>query len=309
MTVYPSLPLNTVSALFVTSYLTSAFIHPRLSSPPSQRHRPRSCNGSNEQEILSEITIALRRMQDDLLSNPPKLKPIKEQHQHIDHDREITTEKLVKETLLCSRLPFSLNRTTVATSIIPDAGRGLFASENIAKGELITCYPGDALLCEYQQEEQEEAHDDETAELEWEDDDDLEEIVLWGNHVSKNDRLDDDEVFDGTDEGLPPLVSYAASVDDVYSVMGMPSLDGDPAYYGHFANDGAGHVAFQKGDGNMGVEEMISLYVEKSLELSNARHNPLAGGLHLGTFATKNITKGDEILVTYGSEYWMDYEF
>jgi hypothetical protein len=55
----------------------------------------------------------------------------------------------------------------------------------------------------------------------------------------------------------------------------------------------------------MGVEKMISLHVEKSLELSNVRHNPLAGGLHLGTFATKNIKKGDEILVTYGPEYWM----
>lgn len=242
-------------------------------------------------------------MRDDLLSDPSKLKPIKQQHESVNvDDEELSPVVLVQETLLSSRLSLKLNRTRVAESNLPDAGRGLFATQDIGKGELITCYPGDALLCEYKAEiiyEEELFEDDES------------EVILWGDHVDANDIVEDDEVFDGTDETTPPLVSYAASVNDVYSVMGMPSLDNDPAYYGHFANDGGGHIALEGVGEAMGLEEMLSLYVEKSMEAANARHVPLGGngGLHLGTVAIKDIKKNDEVLVTYGPEYWMCLDF
>jgi|SaaInl74LU_5_DNA_1037368.scaffolds.fasta_scaffold20984_2 hypothetical protein len=35
---------------------------------------------------------------------------------------------------------------------------------------------------------------------------------------------------------------------DVYSVMRHLSLDDNPAYIGHFANDGAGHLAYEMSD-------------------------------------------------------------
>jgi hypothetical protein len=83
--------------------------------------------------------------------------------------------------------------------------------------------------------------------------------------------------------------------------MGHPSLNDNPAYFGHFANDGAGHIALQSKVGDCGgIEEIISSYVSESLQLSNARHEPISGGLHLGTVATKDIKNGEEVLVTYG---------
>ena len=297
-----------------------------------------------EQEQINDSTVAkirqtLQKLQEHLLANPSKLQPILDQHldsssssnnEADDSDREATPneEQLVKETLLSTRLPdlsLTLNRTCIGPSTIEGAGRGLFATEDIAKGGLITCYPGDALLCEYGELAFDEEDDDggeeefifDEEDLDFEDDeyyeedtDYAEEVVLWGDHVDITYRMDEDEVFDGSSIDDPPLTSYAASVDDVYSVMGMPDLDDDPAYFGHFANDAAGHIALQSavgGDDVGGIEEIISSYVSESLELSNARHIPI-GGLHLGTVATKDIRKGEEVMVTYGPEYWMNFD-
>ncbi|KAL7493045.1 hypothetical protein ACHAWT_002285 [Skeletonema menzelii] len=305
----------------------SAFL---LNWPPSTHHHHRTIHKSSIKSIntpsdddstVAQISHTLQNLQKDLLANPSKLQPILEQHQHEEEDFELSSEDLVKETLLSTRLPdLELNRTRIGPSTIDGAGRGLFATEDIAKGELITCYPGDALLCEYSEldtGEEEEDFDEEDIDFEDEDyydeeADYVEEVVLWGTHVDESDRIEEDEVFDGiADEDLPPLTSYAASVNDVYSVMGMPVLDTDPAYYGHFANDGAGHIAIQTGvdeAARMGIEEIISSYVSESVELSNAIHKPIADGLHLGTFASKNIKKGEEVMVTYGPDYWMAFE-
>jgi hypothetical protein len=307
-------PGNALAAALTHSILASSFrsvcafiIHTSQTSLPRSHCRCATQISIGGIEINDDFAMQLhfnlQKMRDDLLSNPSKLKSIKQQHEsnNVD-DEELSPDALVQETLLSSRLPLKLNRTRVADSNLPDAGRGLFATQDIAKGELITCYPGDALLCEYKEDitdEEELFQDDES------------EVILWGDHVDSNDIVEDDEVFDGTDDTSAPLVSYAATVNDVYSVMGMPSLDNDPAYYGHFANDGGGHIALEGVDEAMGVEEMLALYVEKSVEVANARHVPLGGydGLHLGTVAIKDIKKGDEILVTYGPEYWMDLNF
>jgi hypothetical protein len=240
-------------------------------------------------------------------------------------DTYLTTEERVYETLLSSRLdlPF-LNRSVVGPSEIEGAGRGLFAIEDIKEGDVITCYPGDALLCELPSSSTEEENGDS---YDFEDDEyeAVDEVVLWGAHVPKQDRWDDDTVFDGT-EANPPLTSYAVTVNDVYSVMGHPSLDDNPAYIGHFANDGAGHLAYEKNDStkNMeaslelgldtessefGVEDNIAAYVLKSFDVANAMHQPLdADEFHMVTVATRDIKKGEEILVTYGPDYWIsDY--
>lgn len=48
--------------------------------------------------------------------------------------------------------------------------------------------------------------------------------VIWGAHVSNANIWDDEAVFAGT-ESSPPLTSYSVSVDDLYSVMGLPNTD------------------------------------------------------------------------------------
>mmetsp|Transcript_29585 Transcript_29585/g.59455 ORF Transcript_29585/g.59455 Transcript_29585/m.59455 type:complete len:343 (-) Transcript_29585:44-1072(-) len=333
--------LMSVAAIAAASLVTpssvlfcaSAFI---LNPLPSAHHRTISIHHSsidsinndhsNNVSAAAQISRTLQDIEKDLLANPSKLQPILEQHD--DDDREPTPNELAKETLLSTRLPnLPLNRTCTGPSTIEGAGRGLFAMEDIAKGELITCYPGDALLCDYSELEEEDFDEDDEEEEDFDDEEDIdfedddycdeeadyiEEVVLWGEHVDATDRLEEDEVFDGiVDKDLPPLTSYAATVDDVYSVMGMPILDNNPAYYGHFANDGAGHIAIQTGVADAarrGIEEIISSYVSESVELSNARHKPIADGLHLGTFASKDIKKGEEVMVTYGPDYWMTFE-
>ncbi|KAL7530228.1 hypothetical protein ACHAXR_007098 [Thalassiosira sp. AJA248-18] len=189
-------------------------------------------------------------------------------------------EQIVREVLLSSRLSglHFLNRSQVRPSQIFGAGRGLFATEDIPKGNVITCYPGDALLVKADKYG--------------------EDILLWGTHVEKADVWDEDAVFVGT-ESSPPLTSYSVSVDECYSVLGHPSLDDNPAYYGHFANDGASidelGLDFDEG---LGVEENIAAYVGKSKEVRNAMHVTFRGGAHKVTVATRDIKAGEEILVT-----------
>ena len=93
----------------------------------------------------------------------------------------IRNEQTIRETILSSRLPELqnfLNKSEVRPSSILGAGRGLFAIEDIPKGEVITCYPGDALLCKSE--------------------DDVVEDLLWGAHVAEADILDEETVFVGS---------------------------------------------------------------------------------------------------------------
>ena len=210
----------------------------------------------------------------------------------------------VQEMLLSTRLSSLmaiLNNTRVDTSTLPNAGRGLFATRAIRANEVITCYPGDALLIskplmggDFDFEGQDEENDDD-----W-----VEETVIWGSHVDPSNRWDEDAVFDGNEE-QNPLTHYACAISDTFTVMGLPALDDDAAYLGHFANDGAGHIALGQGDPTRGVEESISSYVIESVEISNAMHKEV-DGLHMATIATRDIAVDEEILVTYGPEYWLE---
>jgi hypothetical protein len=285
-----------------------------------------------ECRIISQISQLLKDTQLELLSDPSKL-----QRRHpqstVDADnkmRKMDPKQMAHEAILSSRLhlPF-LHRTKLGPSRIDGAGRGLFAIENISKGEAISCYPGDAILYELPSSEDEEDDTSETEDDEDgydEDEEGTETICLWGAHVLPSHRWDEDKVFDGT-ESTPPLTSYAVSVDDLYSIMGHPQLDDNPAYFGHFANDGAGEFAFEgpksqnnkmaalelgldtgedEEDEELGIEGNIAAYVLRSLEVSNAMHRSLVDGLHVVTVATKDIMAGEEIYVTYGPDYWVE---
>jgi len=279
----------------------------------------------NDSEISSQMNKILMETRQELISDASKLKEM--YPQSIDasdnemRDGTLTPEQMANEVLLSARLdlPF-LNRTMVGPSTIEGAGRGLFATEDIAEGEVITCYPGDGLLCQMPDDEADESEDGSGDEEEIYSLD----VVLWGTHVPDKDRWDDDAVFDGT-ETKSPLTAYAVSVDDIYSVMGHPDLDFNPAYAGHYANDGAGHLALEKPNSeaniqaalelgldideeNIGVEDNIAAYVLKSLEVGNGMHKTLGGlELHVATVATRDIKAGDEIFVTYGPDYWLGY--
>lgn len=61
-------------------------------------------------------------------------------------------------------------------------------------------------------------------------------------------------------------------------------------------------------DEELGAEGNIIAYVFKSIEVSNAMHKTIGeDGLHVATVATRDIEAGEEILVTYGPDYWIEY--
>mmetsp|Transcript_23155 Transcript_23155/g.35118 ORF Transcript_23155/g.35118 Transcript_23155/m.35118 type:complete len:260 (-) Transcript_23155:306-1085(-) len=167
---------------------------------------------------------------------------------------------IARMSLLYKRLPnLSLNRTFIGPSKI--AGRGLFARFNCKKGDLLTCYPGDALVISPDDEE------------EW--------VILWGDHVNETREIEE-------------LLGYIIHACDDFGVLGSPSLDQDPAYFGHFANDGASMPL---------TEASLGVYVIDSNEKANAMHESL-DDCHMVTIATRDIAAGEEILVTYGPDYW-----
>jgi len=273
--------------------------HPRSArysnSRPSALHVVDLTDSTTTAEVtLQSLRGTLRRLRADLRTDT-KLRESEAPTSRAD--RNLSPDELARETLLSTRIPnLALCHTRVGPSTIPGAGRGLFATHNVAKGDLITCYPGDALLY--------------TPPGEDEDGEGMDEIVIWGEHVDEVDCWDEDAVFDGSVEGEEgggrPLTDYAIEVCELYTVLALPVLDNDPAYAGHYANDGAGHFAIDSGAMSVGVEEGIAAYVHESIELANAQNRVLEDS-HMVTIATRDITKGEEILVTYGMDFWMEH--
>ncbi len=133
----------------------SAFLHASIPPSPLVHHTIHQSSTVEHHEpfnasTIEEISQTLQTLQKHLLANPEQLQPILSQHldnnsSFIDGDddshREATPnnneEQLVKETLLSTRLSsLELNRTSVGPSTIEGAGLGLFATEDIAKGEV-----------------------------------------------------------------------------------------------------------------------------------------------------------------------------
>ena len=102
------------------------------------------------------------------------------------------------------------------------------------------------------------------------------------------------------------MTSYSVFVDKQYSVLGHPSLDDNSAYYGHFANDGSSMEGMDINE-ELGKEANIAAYLSTSREAANAKHTPFIGDAplhHMVLLATRDIKANDEILVTYGADYW-----
>ena len=128
---------------------------------------------------------------------------------------------------------YALNRTFVGPSEV--AGRGLFALEDVSEGEILTCYPGDALVVFSEQGAQ----------------------VQWGDHVP--DRLKN------ADNEINQEYMLRASSDD-WGIVALPELDKNPMYLGHFANDGA----FSPTN-----SAELSSYVIEANDICNAMHQDL----------------------------------
>jgi hypothetical protein len=89
------------------------------------------------------------------------------------------------------------------------------------------------------------------------------------------------------------------AIRDHWGIVAVPEIDGedDPSYLGHFANDGTRHPPR--------CESELAAYVIESADRANAMHQPCQE-CHMVTVATRDLTAGEEIFVTYGPDYWRE---
>lgn len=156
-------------------------------------------------------------------------------------------------------------------------GNGLFATRHISADELITLYPGDALL----------AWGDEYGGRPGPVGCPLQ--AMYGPHVS--------EVEQASPEFFllrPGARDFEVVCGRRRSIVGDPARSADPAYLGHLANDAA--CLRPGGD--------VAAYEKASDAGANAAHLSLEG-CHFVTVATRPIDAGEEILVSYGEGFWL----
>jgi hypothetical protein len=185
----------------------------------------------------------------------------------IAHFSETYTPQL---SLLRGRLDdLHLSRCTAMPSTIPGSGNGLFATRNIETGELVTLFPGDAILFR---------------------DGEMKEVTgaLFGNSPRQVGSLS------LTDDAAR---AYEIRSSNKHSIVGDPSRTDDFAYLGHIANDGA---ILTKGD-----DLSRTVYSSESAKAANAAFQEVHEGCHIGLFALQPIPKGREIFVSYGEGYWL----
>ena len=176
--------------------------------------------------------------------------------------------ELKKEELLKMKLGLNIDKTYINHSKIH--GNGLFAKVNINKGDIITLYPCDVLA--YYPEEKRETVGYMFSE------------ELQNNEDSKS-KFNTNRAF---------YKDYQYSINNTYSIIGLPEINNNPAYLGHICNDGAqGHSIKDK-----------EIYEKISVIKSNAYYKNICDCM-VAIVAFRDIKINEEILVTYGHGYWI----
>ena len=192
---------------------------------------------------------------------------------HYKTTQELSNEQVCHSMLRTRLADLQLHRCHVQPSTIVHGGQGLFASKTIRKGDLITLYPGDALLL------WSKTVGDFTGNV----------TVLFGKHVALQDanttRVCSDEAR-----------NYEIKIQPNASIVGDEVLKNDPSYLGHMINDGA--ICRET---SMTARQE---YKQKSLEKHNAAIVSIKD-CHYAVMATKDIEANDEIFVSYGEGYWL----
>lgn len=157
-------------------------------------------------------------------------------------------------------------------------GKGLFATDNIKGGSIITFYPGDmSVFYPNEKSDNPEA---------------MSVMVISGSDRLK--KKTGKEIF--SDEDRLKLLDYQIDVDEeYYSIIGDPSFTDNPRYLGHMIND------TMTCSNNLGS---IRDYFGSAHLKTNAIYKVLAN-LLIVIIAEKDIKKNEEILMNYGLSYWL----
>ena len=174
-------------------------------------------------------------------------------------------------------LKFDLDKGYIGKSEIKSAENGLFAKKDILKGEMVTFYPGD--IASYVPNEDKIKHEHVSLET---------YSQRFKTQFEKNIKKERD--------ATAMMNKYTYDVDTNYRIIGSPYFRDDTNYMGHFINDGA----------KLNPTETGKEYLEASLLKSNCGYCHMKD-LLIGIVATENIKKDDEFYITYGVEYWENY--
>jgi len=178
------------------------------------------------------------------------------------------------------RLPnLRLRRCEVRPSAIQGAGLGLFATRPIRQDELITVYPGDALLL------WDASHGGKPGP------EGCDLRSIFGNHITASEQTSLDFFLRRTNAR-----DYEVQTSAMRSIVGDPHRSEDAAYIGHFANDGAALLG--------GDDAQRLSYSLTSAKAMNACFVSLER-CHLVTMATRDIKMDEEVLMSYGEGYWL----
>jgi len=184
--------------------------------------------------------------------------------------------ELKKEDLLKLKLGFDLDKVIIKPSKIH--GNGLFAKQYIKKGEIITIYPCDILVYFPEGDRSK-----------------LNPVIAY---MFSDELKDNQEVKNTFNENKKYYKDYQLVVNESYSIMGIPEIYNNPAYLGHFCNDGArGHTVEDK-----------KIYETISVMKSNAYYKNICDCM-ITIVALRDIKIDEEILVTYGHGYWITRDF
>jgi SET domain-containing protein len=149
-------------------------------------------------------------------------------------------------------------------------GNGLYAKQNIKKGDIITLYPCDVLA--YYPEETKKSV----------------------GYMFSEELKDNEEIKIKFNENRKFYKDYQYAINNTYSIIGMPEINTNTTYLGHICNDGAqGHSEKDK-----------EIYERISVIKSNAYYKNICDCM-LAIVAFRDIQPNEEILVTYGHGYWI----
>jgi hypothetical protein len=192
----------------------------------------------------------------------------------------------VKMSLMTSFLflecPFTVN---VILKPSPVHGKGVFAVRDIKAGSLLTLYPADIIQFRPKGITLEKAKfltQEGGSAL-------LSTSERIQNRIKSKTKLEKEFL---------KLKKYRLMISAQYSIVGDPTFDDNPFYLGHFIND--------RFTCTSSSEKARKLYLTLSMTKMNCRHVTIENDLHTAIVATRDLKCGEELFMSYGSDYWLE---
>jgi len=182
----------------------------------------------------------------------------------------------INRLLGSTQKPYALKNCNIKVGKSNVHGNGVFATEDISKDTVITFFPIHCLI---------DKSDSNPAG----------EVPSY--YATKN-------VFDvNTEENIFEInLSYKMDISNEYCAFGDPNKTSDPELLGHIINDSTSFKT-NKSDAKS-IKNEVCRYI-----LSSNNNSVMTIYDEYGLFyvkATKDIKKGDEILMSYSMKYWFD---